>query len=54
MRGVVIDRLVGGPEPGGGGVRLTGAGVAGIAGEGTAGDLDPDAVTALETVGGGP
>ena len=50
----MVDGLAGGAQGGGGGVRLTGAGIAREAREGAAGHLDPDAVAGLEPVRGRP
>ena len=50
---VVVDGLVGCQEHSGGGAGLPDDGVAGVAGEGAAGDLHADAVFALEAAGGG-
>lgn len=48
------DLLVGGAEGDGRGALVTGSGIAVEAGEGTTGDLDADAVAALEAVGRRP
>jgi hypothetical protein len=54
VRRGVVHVLIGRPQGHGGGWRLAGAGVVGVAGEGAAGDLNPDSVAAAESVRGRP